>query len=97
MTKTELVLECRTCAAYVVNPSDPNVGECRRRAPVPIVLHWHEPPELNEHGRVRGYRLTVWPCVHADDNCMEYTPGRAIISELAVAQAQAESKGETLQ
>ena len=90
---TDIVLECRTCAAYVVSPADPSAGECRRRAPVPVVLHWHEAPELNEHGCVKGFRVTMWPGVHADRcNCMEYSPGQAIIAQLAMKQAEAEAE-----
>ena len=92
MKSDNMVLECRTCAAYLASP-DPTVGECRRRAPVPLVMHWPERPDLNEHGSVAGYRLTVWPGVNATDACMEYTPGRELAMQIA-AQHEAAGVGK---
>ena len=56
-------------------------------------MHWPDRPELNEDGRVKGFRLTVWPGVNADDNCLEYAPGQAIIAQLAMKQAAEEAAG----
>ena len=93
MTSNLMVLECRTCAAYLASPSDPSLGECRRHAPTPLVMHWPERPELNEHGRVKGFRLTVWPGVNATDACMEFSPGQAILTRLATEKAAEEAAG----
>ena len=91
MTSEDMVLECRTCTAFRAHPDKPDVGECRRRAPVPIVMHWPERPEVDEHGRIKGFRMTIWPGVNGDDACMEYTPSHAIMTKLATQKAAAEA------
>ena len=80
--RIEAMMECRTCSAYREHPTKADTGECRRRAPVPLVLHWPTAPEVDEHGRLRGFRLTVWPGVSADDACMEYMPSAELMAQL---------------
>ena len=80
--RVEAVFECRGCSAYRAHPTKPDVGECRRRAPVPLVAHWTDAPDLDEHGSVRGFRLTIWPGVGADDNCMEFMPSAELMAQL---------------
>ena len=81
-----VILECRSCAAYREHPVKPDVGECRRRAPVPLVLHWPTEPDVDEHGSVRGFRLTVWPGVSASDACLEYSPNAETIAQVEANQ-----------
>ena len=87
----EIVFECGGCMAFMAHPDNPDVGECRRHAPVPLVVHWPERPELNEHGRVKGFRLTVWPGVNATDSCCEYAPSDVTLAKVAKMQAATES------
>ena len=80
--KQEMIFECRTCGAYKEHPDNPDQGECRRRAPTPLVMHWPEKPEVDEHGRILGYRCTCWPAVSADDGCCEFVPGPEVGAQL---------------
>ena len=81
--RIEATFECRTCSAYRAHPDKADVGECRRRAPVPVVMVTRERPEVDEHGRIKGCRLTVWPGVGAADGCMEYQPSADFVAQLA--------------
>ena len=94
MLSDEIVFECSGCMAYMAHPSNPSVGECRRRAPAPVVMVTQERPELDERGRVKGFRLTVWPGVAATDSCCEYQPSNATMAKVARQQAEKEAKVE---
>ena len=95
MTSDPIVFECGGCLAYRAHPDKPDVGECRRRAPVPIVMVSRERPEVDVHGRVLGFRLTIWPGVNATDSCCEYQPSQATVGKLAAMQAATEAEHVT--
>ena len=89
-----IVFECSGCMAFMAHPSKPDVGECRRRAPVPLVMVSRERPEVDVHGRVLGFRHTVWPGVNATDSCCEYQPSHATMAMVAKMEAEKEAQVE---
>ena len=94
MKSDPIVFECGGCMAFMTHPDNPAVGECRRHAPVPIVSVTRERPETDEHGRIRGYRLTVWPGVASTDSCCEYQPSNATMEMVQKMQAEKEAQVE---
>ena len=80
--KVEMVFECSNCAAFRAHPDKVGFGECRRRAPSPLVLHWPDRPEVDEHGSLLGFRLVLWPATAATDACMEYMPGPEVAAQM---------------
>ena len=89
MTSEPMVFNCDGCMAFKRNPDDESVGECRRHAPSPMVIHVKEPPEVEDDGRLKGGRLTIWPGVVADESCCEFIPNA---TTLARAQAIVDAK-----
>lgn len=51
---------CSTCDAYVPPPAGYDLGECRRKAPAPVVYHFAD-----------GMRAR-WPLTLATDGCCEW-------------------------
>ena len=55
--------------------------------PACLLLATREKPDTDEHGRLKGYRLVLWPGVEADAACCEYMPSPSMVAGI---QAQAE-------
>lgn len=61
----KLEKKCGNCRFYIEITAEYKSGECRFDPPVVVSEYNPGPVRIDEHGRVSGTTITVWPTVTA--------------------------------